>query len=163
MRNPAICEFCGRCTPNADDPHPSHDSCPFEAEHKNDSETLLESIQLTRAQNSIALRSWNRSHPAFKTVFKTRSWLETFDKSTDQYDGHEKYDTSYFKKTIWATSNLYELESEYYRIEYDPTTESLIEWYYIADESEPSGSGSFESYLRKDDPDVSYFGSTLPG
>lgn len=163
MRTNVICDFCGRCRESGESPHPNHDSCPFEKNHKSENETLLESIQFTSARNSVCLFGWNRSYPAFKTVFKTRTWLDTFDTSTESYEGHEKYETSYFKKTIWATSNPHQVDSKYYRIEYDPTTESLIEWYSITDETETEGTGSFEAYLRKDDPDVSFFGSTLPG
>lgn len=162
MRYTVSCDFCGRCRGGGEDPHPGYESCPFEEDHKDSNETLLESIQYTSARNSVCLFGWNASYPSFRTVFKTRTWLDTFDTSHDNYEGHERYDASYFKKTIWATGNPHDVDSNYHRIEYDPTAESLIDWYSITDESETKGTGSFGTYLRKDDPDVSFFGSTLP-
>lgn len=104
---------------------------------------------------------WNSSYPLFKTVFKTQSKLVTEDTSTENYGGNERYDTSHFKKTIWATGNLYELSS-CSRIEYDPTTDSLITWYTVTDDGDKEASGSFGKFIRSDNPDVSYFGATLP-
>lgn len=158
-----VCDFCGRPGEDGDDPHPGHDSCPYEHDHTkhNSTETLRESIQNTRAGNSVCLFGWNKAYPAFKTVFKTRSWLTTFDTSEGKFEGHEKYDTSYFKKTIWATGNPHKTDAKYKRIEYDPTRESLIDWYTVTEGAEKPGSGSFETFIRKDDSDVSFFGSTL--
>lgn len=159
----ASCDFCGRFRETGEEPHPGHDSCPFAENHKSSDETLVESIQATRTGNSVCLFGWNRAYPSFKTVFKTESRLDTFDSSTERFEGHEKYETSYFTKTIWATSTPHDMDAKYSRIEYDPTTESLIEWYTITDDAETKGTGPFETYMRKDRSDVSFFGATLPG
>lgn len=164
MASNEFCGFCGQLPETGMDPHPNHDSCPFEDNHKqhDPNDSLVEAIQKTTSRNSICLSGWSGSYPVFRTVYETRTWLPTTDTSTGSYEGHEKYDTSYFKKTIWATSNLYDFET-YFRIEYDPTTDSLIDWYAVTGDSEEQGDGSFGAYIRKDDPDVSFFGSTLPG
>lgn len=157
-----FCSFCGRYRESPTGPHPDHDSCPYEADHqgKNASNTLLEAIQRTTARDSVALYGWNSSYPSFKTVFKTRSWLATTTTSTEHHEGNEKYETSYFRKIIWVTSNLYDFEN-YSRIEYDPTSESLITWFTVRGNSEKVATSPFWMYLRMEDPDISYFGASV--
>jgi hypothetical protein len=104
---------------------------------------------------------WNSSYPLFRTVIKTRSWLLTEDPSTANDDGTASYDTSCFKKTIWATTDLSDPNS-CCRIEYDPTTDSLITWYTVTDDQETEASGSFGTFIGSDNSDVPYVGATLP-
>ncbi|MFD1513431.1 hypothetical protein [Halomarina rubra] len=154
------CRYCGRLPLSGDDPHFAGDTCPFEHAHEKHGggDTLLEAVQKTAARNSVCLLGWCGSYPLYRTVFKTRSWLETFDTGKGEFEGHERYDTTYFRKTIWATSNVHQ-SSKYSRIEYDPTKESLITWYDVENGSETEGSGAFDTYIRSDKPDISFFGS----
>ena len=157
------CDSCGRYRGPKTKPHPNHESCPFKADHEglNSDDTLREAIQKTCAQNSVSLMGWSSSYPLFRTVIKTRTWLVTEDTPTENDNRAESYNTSYFKKTILATNDLSDLDS-YYRIEYDPTTESLITWYTVTDDQETEATGSFRKFIRSDNSDVSYFGATLP-
>lgn len=163
MATYSFCDFCGRYRAPKTNPHPNHESCPFKTDHKevNSDDTLREAIRKTSAQNSVSLMGWSSSYPLFRTVIKTRSWLVTKDRSTANYEGTESYDPSHFKKTLWATNNLFELDN-YYRIEYDPTRDSLITWYTVTEDDEQEATGSFGKFIRSDNPDVSYFGATLP-
>lgn len=156
------CDYCGRCRGRTEEPHPDHESCPHAENHddRNSDKTLLEAVQATCAGNSVCLFGWNVSYTAFKTVFETNARLGTLDTSAENYEGHVKYDTAYFKKTILATGNPQKVGGKYQRIEFDPTSESLITWYTVTDESEERNAAPFGTYIRKDDPDISFFGAS---
>jgi hypothetical protein len=162
MTSTPHCGFCGRYRGPTEEPHPDSDSCPHAKAHAdpNPDNTLREAIQATCAGDSVCLLGWNPAYPAFKTVYNTRTWLETQNMETESNDGHKKYDTAYFKKTIWATSNPHNIDDTHHRIEYDPTTQSLIDWYTVTDEAKEHGAAPFKTYIRRDDPDVSFFGAS---
>jgi hypothetical protein len=103
---------------------------------------------------------WGATYPIYRTVIKRRSWLAKSTPETPDDEATESYEMSCFKKTISATDDLSDPDG-YFRIEYDPTTESLMTWHFMSDETEEA-SGMFAKFLRSDNPDASYFGATLP-
>lgn len=124
-------------------------------------DTLFQAIQKTTAANSVSLYDWGRRYPVLRTVVRTETWLPTTDTSTAEYAGHEKYDVSHAKKTIWATGSVHDLQ-KHYRIEYDPTTDYLLTWYEVKGDGWELEGGFFKMFLRSENPNASYFGATLP-
>lgn len=160
------CEFCGRYREYEAEPHSNHETCPYAGNHEllqenhiYPDDTLLSAIENTEPGHSVSLRGWCRSYPLFRTVVETRTWVPSDSASTPVERGLEAPTPSYWKKTIWTTGN----KGDLYRIEYDPTSPSLIEWYELTDDSERKQETPFETYMRVESADVSFFGSTLPG
>lgn len=157
------CDFCGRYRPQSATPHPDCERCPYRSNHEflDDSqdypdETLVEAIRNTVPGNSVALRGWNSGYPLFRTVFETRGWTPSESTTTTMARGFESPDVPYWRKTIWTMSDHETL----YRIEYDPASPSLVDWYEVTEESETQQPDEFEAFARKESSDISYFGAS---
>lgn len=148
------CHQCGYLGQSGADPHPDRDSCPFDDPTLYDSSpdgSLLEAIKNTIPSNSVALRGWGESYPVFRTVAATRMWVPTSDDCTVDNPA----DGPYWKKEIKTVPN----DGAFYRIEYDPNSPALIEWYKETDGSREFLSSDFRAYLRNESANVSYFGA----
>ncbi len=65
-------------------------------------------------------------------------------------------DCSRWKKVIETVPE----EGTFYRIEYDPGSRSLIDWYKVTGGSSELVTAEFRSFLHMDAGDVSFFGAT---
>lgn len=159
------CDFCGRFRDESDDPHQDRESCPYKTSHdilqRNQSypdDTLFEAVANTVPGDSISLRAWGQSYPVFRPVYECRTWIPTSQGKTPVDRGTEVDVQSYWKKSIWTRGK----DDTLHCIEYDPSTQSLIDWYTVTETGRTKQSGQFGVFLRMESPDVSYFGSTLP-
>jgi hypothetical protein len=158
------CNFCGRYREQGD-PHSDQETCPYASSHEllkdnqiYPDDTLFEAIKNVVSGNSVMLRGWCSNYPLFRTVVETRTWVPSDSASTPIERGTESPATSYWKKTIWTASN----NESIYRIEYDPASPSLIEWYELTEDAETQQHTGFGIFARKESSDVSFFGSSLP-